>query len=204
MLRRTLTAPMFVITIGTSLSLLACKQDDAPLRDSVVAVTPPAHDFAAILASAKSSDYTYEDPARIAVSARDPTDITHPGVPEASAPTMTIAKAIRASTPTPLTEEVLAKIVSDRAYPDLGLRPGDNYVWRYRADPVAANWQVWVVSDNPSHMGKQLSRSAHDFTDGNHTQPRIVRARRTTAAAVVAFGACLEDPVCPSGHCGYQ
>lgn len=203
MLRKKLSAPTLVIAVWTSLSLLACKQDDTPVRDSIPVTTPPAHDFALILASAKSSDYTYETP-RIPVDASNPSDISNPGVPESSAPTMTIAKATRANTPTPLTEEVLAKIVSDRAYPDLGVLPGDNYVWRYRADSDSTKWEVWVVPDNPSHRAEPLSRSAEHFSDGDPTQPRIVRARRTAAGAVIAFAACLQDPVCPSGHCGFQ
>jgi len=168
--------------------------------------TVPLHDFAKILASAKSTqEYSYETPARGVVAAKNPDDIKHNGVTQGNAPTkLTIAKALRVSTPSPLVEEVLARIVSDRAYPELGILPGANYVWRYRKNPDPTTWQVYIIPDKPAPLEKLLTRGDSSFTDGDHTQPRIVRGEITKAALVgIVFGACLDDPACTSGHCGY-
>jgi hypothetical protein len=140
------------------------------------------------------------------VPARDPDAITHNGVGQGAVPTrFTIAKATRSPIPTPLTEEVLALIDSDKAYPELGILPGNNYLWRYRADADPTKWEVWLIPERAPQNAEPLTRYTERFSDGDHTQPRIVRAEKTRLAVVsIAFGTCLEDPVCPSGHCGYQ
>jgi hypothetical protein len=208
-----------LVVILVCLSPLACRGTDSRTRDSATATTTVSdsgqpqiggraitHDFAAILQSAQSSAYTYEASPRPPVAAKNPDDITHNGVAQGLAPTrFTIAKAMRSTTPTPLTEEVLAVIDSDRAYPELGILPALNYVWRYRADTDPTKWEVWLIPERAPRNAKQLTRSAERFTDGDHTEPRLVRAEKTRAAVVaIAFGACLEDPACQSGHCGYQ
>lgn len=214
-------APMTALRCSLKLAagfwLAACTGGDRASRDSAVTARDTTaasqsagkatqHDFAQIVKQAQSADYSYEATPRDPVPARNPTDITHNGVAQAAAPTtLTIAAATRSSTPTPLTEEVLARIDSDRAYPELGILPDANFIWRYRADPDPAKWEVWVIPQRAPGNAKLLVRSATDFSNGNHTQPRLVRAEKVLAAAVaIAFGTCLEDPVCPSGHCGYQ
>jgi hypothetical protein len=200
------------------LSPLACERTDPKPRDSgtIAAVSDTgrpvvgrrtfAHDFESIVKSAQPPAYTYEISPRTPVLAKNPDDITHNGVAQGLVPTtFTIAKATRSTTPTPLTEEVLAVIESDRAYAELGILPDKNYVWRYRADPDSTKWEVWVIPERVPRNAKQLTRSAERFTDGDHREPRLVRAEKSRGvASTIAFGACLEDPVCPSGHCGYQ
>jgi hypothetical protein len=168
---------------------------------------PVQHDFDKVVAEAQPPAYTYESSPRPPVNAKNPDDIKHNGVPQNAVPTrFTIAKATRTNPPTQLTEEVLALIDSDQAYAELGILPGNNYIWRYRADADKTKWEVWMVPQRAPQNAKPLTRSSEALSDGvDPTQPRIVRAEKTRLAVVsIAFGTCLEDPVCTSGHCGYQ
>jgi hypothetical protein len=211
------SALMRALIVGATVWSAACTGRDAVPGDSVAAGPArdsaslsggggPAggHDFAAIVDAAKSAEYTYEAVPRVPVTASVPDSIKHNGVAQGNAPTMVIAKATRKSTPTPLTELVLARVNSDKAYPELGILPHDNYIWRYRADPDSTKWEVWMIPEQAPRAAKRLTRTV-ELSGGHYTLPRIVRAEKTNVAVLsIAFGACVEDPACPSGHCGYQ
>lgn len=168
------------------------------------AAKPP--DQAAIVASAQS-DYDYESPERGADTADDPDDLENDGVEAGSAPTMTIARAtLKGSATGAPDSEVLARITSSAAYDKLGISAGVNYVWRDRRDPPKDDltWKMYVV---PADLTVKMEKWKRDgkkkaYTHGEPHQPRLVVASKDKAT--IAFGACLDDPVCGSGHCGYS
>jgi hypothetical protein len=207
-----------VIAATVSLWLAACSNDTQrnAAADSTKPVTvaaakgmaPPDKD--AILTSARN-DYDYETPERSPDDADNPNDITNGGVPAGQAPTMKISKATRKSPVSSPTEEVLARIVSDKPYAPLGIIAGTNYLWRDRNDPDHGKWKVYMIADDATTKPNKLKRSNAEYVKSDdsgphpHTQPRIARATKRKNARVdsFAFGVCLEDPVCGTGHCGY-
>jgi hypothetical protein len=126
-----------------------------------------------------------------------------PYVADESIPRMTIATAKLKSGITPPAHRIIARIRSARDYPKMGIDSGYNYVWRSSWDSAAAaTWVTKVVPRDTSTAMHLLTRDPRnqEFTHGmSAMEPRLVRIQVHSAA----IGACLDDPICPSGHCGY-
>lgn len=176
--------------VGASLSALqACTKS--------AEITRKKPDPADVFALAKS--YQFVDP-------QGPIDPVNPlppgtGVKDSDAPTkITIARAVPTATPAPTGKVILALVNSDKEYKPLGIEEGDNYIYRDETDPDSTKWETYMVpvkaGSNPKHMKRDKER----YSEGDHTQPRLVRV---LTKSLVAFGACLDDPACQSGHCGY-
>jgi hypothetical protein len=122
-------------------------------------------------------------------------------LPDAAAPVaFTIARAVPKSSPAPSGKVILALIKSDKPYPHLGIAAGDNYVWRDATNPDPSKWETYMVQLAPAANFKKLKRGSTHYSTGDPTQPRLVKA---VSRGFVAFGVCLDDPMCGSGHCGY-
>jgi hypothetical protein len=146
----------------------------------------------------KLYDYGLERPP---IAVRDAA-FKGPYVPDDSLPRMWIATAkLKGSTRPP--HRIIARIRSERAYPPMGIDSGYNYIWRNSWDSTAAErWVTKIVAGNTRTKQHRLRRDPrrHEYTHGRSPlEPRLVRIKVHS----VAIGACLDDPVCPSGHCGY-
>jgi hypothetical protein len=179
-----------LVAAGMTLALLACNGDEA-------ADTQTKPDPAEVAGLAKS--YTFVNP-------RGPVPPVNPlpsgtGVPDNEAPTaITIARAVPTVTPAPSGKVILALVHSDRPYKHLGIAAGDNYVWRDESNSKPKKWVTYMVPAGANSNPKQLKRGKKKYSDGEHSEPRLVR---TETRGRLAFGACLDDPACGSGHCGY-
>jgi hypothetical protein len=157
----------------------------------------------ALILSEANRDYDF-GPELPAVSRIDRT-FPGPTAPDSAAPTMTMAvMTLKAGVARP-PQRIIARITSDRDYPLMGIYEGVNFVWRNTWDSTAvaaATWENRVTSDNPGLPDHVLVRDArlNQFppTGTQHT-PSILKLSVNS----IAFEACLDDPVCPSGHCGY-
>lgn len=84
----------------------------------------------------------------------------------------------------------------------MGLQAGDNYIWRSSRDTAAAgSWVTRIVSGDSASTSYILRRdpSRTEYTHGDPFEPRLVRFILRSEA----LGACLDDPSCATGHCGY-
>jgi hypothetical protein len=127
-----------------------------------------------------------------------------PYVADDSLPRMWIATAtLKDSTHRPY-GRILARIRSARAYPKAGIDSGYNYVWRntWKADSMSAlSWETKIIPRDPLKKPYLLTRDPrkHEYTHGEAKEPRLVRVKVHS----MGFGACFDDPICPTGHCGY-
>jgi hypothetical protein len=140
-------------------------------------------------------------PERPALAITD-TAFPGPSTDGNSPPRMTIATLkLKPGHPKP-PRRLIARIKSDGDYPAMGIYAGMNFIRRNSWDPkAAASWVTEVVSLKPSTSPYQLHRDVrmHEYTSGDAAEPRLVQVTK----ASFAFAACLDDPMCGSGHCGY-
>jgi hypothetical protein len=126
-----------------------------------------------------------------------------PVVPDTTAvPRMTISTATLKPGVTPPPERILARIRSSGDFAPMGIHAGDNYIARSSSDSTSAAQSVtMVVSANLAASPYRLHRDARaiEYTHGDPREPRLVRI----TVHSFAIAACLSDPVCSSGHCGY-
>lgn len=126
-----------------------------------------------------------------------------PYMPDDSVPRMWIASAkLKANVQRPA-DRIIARIRSERSYPPMGIVAGYNYVWRNSwNERTASRWITRVIPTEKSGKEHQLVRDArnHEYTHGmSPREPRLVRIKVHS----MAVGLCLDDPICPTGHCGY-
>ena len=185
-----LTQKSFAIVPLVALLLIGCNNPEP--TPSQLAIRPQAQ-----------NDYDF-GPERPAI---DMTDSTFPGssVPDSAAPRMTASTMTLKTGHARSTRRLLARITSSRDYPPMGIYAGVNYVWRNTWDTTsvaAARWTNIITPDATGRPDKRLVRDARldrfPITLGLH-EPSVVRLRVNS----YAFEVCLDDPVCPSGHCGY-
>lgn len=154
----------------------------------------------AILEEARTLyDYGKERPP---VAVRD-TAFPGPYVSDDAIPRVWIATAsLKRNTRRPKTR-VIARIRSERSFAPLGLIAGYSYVWRNSWDTAAVErWTTRIIPDDRSAKPHDLVRDArkHEYTRGmSPLEPRLVRIKVHSTA----LGLCLDDPICPTGHCGY-
>ncbi len=140
-------------------------------------------------------------PERQPISGDDP-GFPGPVVPDGQIPRMTIATAtLKPNVPVPK-DRIIARIRSERAYPPLGISAGDNYIWRNSRDVSRAkDWVTLVAGGNSAALRHVLRRDGRHraYSHGDPAEPRLVLLHVHS----VALGACLDDPMCSTGHCGY-
>jgi hypothetical protein len=140
-------------------------------------------------------------PERTPLAIRD-TVFPGPSTAGDAAPSMTIATLNLKSGHGRPGHRLIARIKSSGDYADMGIRTGMNFIWRNSWDSTAAaTWVTKVVPVKPAAPEYILHRDArlHEYTSGDPAEPRLVRVTK----ASFSFAACLEDPMCGSGHCGY-
>jgi hypothetical protein len=131
-------------------------------------------------------------------------DPAFPGthVDDGTIPRMRIATArLKANTPQP-SARIIARITSEGDYAPMGIRAGDNYVWRNTwRNADSASWVTRIVPRDPSGRTHDLVRDyrKHEYTHERAEEPRLVLLQVRS----VGLGICLDDPVCGTGHCGY-
>jgi hypothetical protein len=138
---------------------------------------------------------------------RPPLRIRDPQFPGAvspgdAGPTMTISTMHLKPGRERGSHRLIARIKSEGDYPAMGIYTGMNYIWRSSWDTTgAAAWVTKVVSTKPSTPEHVLARDPrmHEYTTGDPAEPRLVHVTK----ASFAIAACLDDPMCGSGHCGY-
>jgi hypothetical protein len=126
------------------------------------------------------------------------------GVPSADAPTdFTIERAVPITSPAPEGKVILARVHSNKAYAHMGVADGYNYVWRDQRLPRPFKhwWKTYMVPEKGADP-KRLKRGKEEYSHGDSTEPRLV-VMSDRGTGLTAFGACLDDPNCGSGHCGY-
>ena len=87
--------------------------------------------------------------------------------------------------------KLIARIHSSRDYPPMGIRRGDNYLWR---DYLK---KKWITNDSTALPHGLSEHEALNRSEMKPHEPRLLRIRTNS----VAFVACLDD--CPSGHCSF-
>ena len=162
----------------------------------------PNRTTAALVGDAESR-YVY-GPERPQLATRD-SEFKGPYVQtEDSLPRMWISTALLKDSTHRPPERIIARIRSEGAYPRAGIDSGYNYVarstWR-RDSTAAATWTTIIVSHDITRKPYLLTRDTRnqEYTHGDPLEPRLVRVQVHS----VGFGACFDDPMCSSGHCGY-
>lgn len=126
-----------------------------------------------------------------------------PVVDDGTIPRMWIATATLKRGVTRPAHRIVARIRSTGAYPAMGIAQGDNYIWRSTWDTGRdSRATAMIVSVDSSSKPHQLLRDERkiEYSHGaDPAEPRLVLMKVHS----VALGACLEDRICPSGHCGY-
>ena len=96
---------------------------------------------------------------------------------------------------------LLARITSPSDYEPMGLVKGQNLVWRNTWDSTATGAVDVVTPMRPGRPDHVLTRdprlNRYPPTDAPH-RPRLIKL----SVRSFAFVACLDDPMCPTGHCG--
>lgn len=176
-----------------------------------VALGIPLH--VRVLNSAETQ-YNYSDTIT-RVAALPGAEIENTGIPEKEVPReFTIAKAsLKPGTIGDPDSEVLARIYADADYKPLHIHKGFNYVWRDKRAPDSTDrkFKTWIVPDVWYHSMRKLKRGAKEvpYSDlgSDHSIPHlvfIIKPFRPMAGNNVAFGLCIDDPVCGGNHCGYS
>jgi hypothetical protein len=129
-------------------------------------------------------------------------DFLGPIVDDGTIPRMTIATArLKPNAARPL-HRIIARITSQRAYPNMGIQRGYNYVWRSSwFDADSSGWKTLIIPrDSSTSRALVRDRRRQEYTHGRSPEePRLVILKVHS----VALGLCLDDPMCPTGHCGY-
>lgn len=105
---------------------------------------------------------------------------------------------------------IVARIDSDKAYPDLGIGHGTSYLLVLKA---GSSQQVTVVSMTPFRF-TPLTRAypPRPYSHGTPEEPRIVYSEFQSSPGptpkandMIAYAFCVEDGTCtPVNHCGYN
>ena len=135
------------------------------------------------------------------VTVKDP-EFRGPYVANDSLPRMWIATATLKKGVRRPPQRIIARIRSERPYPKAGIDSGYNYVVRSSWDAKEAkSWETKIVSADSRFDPYVLTRDRRmrEYTHGDAREPRLVRV----LVHSVGFGACFDDPICPTGHCGY-
>jgi hypothetical protein len=209
---RDATSPVAVVVLcGLLFVAWSCTASDTRQGDSpavtqrtaestgIMSATPDTSRASELRAAQELYDYGKE---RTPVTVND-REFKGPYVPDDSVPRMWIASAkLKANVKQPATR-IIARIRSERAYPPMGIVAGYNYVWRNSWEKrTASRWVTKILPDDKSVTEHQLLRDArkHEYTHGmSPIEPRLVRIKVHS----MGIGLCLDDPVCPTGHCGY-
>jgi hypothetical protein len=151
----------------------------------------------AILLEAASDYDTFEERQPVAIT--DPT-FSGPHTPGDAALNMTIATMRLKSGHAQPPQRLIARITSDADYPAMGIYSGMNFIRRSSWNTAdTTSWVTKVVPTKPSAPEYMLKRDTVELTHGAASEPRLVKI----TVASFAFAACLDDPRCGSGHCGY-
>lgn len=135
------------------------------------------------------------------VTVKDP-EFRGPYVANDSLPRMWIATATLKKGARRPPQRIIARIRSERPYPKAGIDSGYNYVVRSSWDAKEAkSWVTTIESGSGRLDAYTLTRDPRmrEYTHGDAREPRLVRV----LVHSVGFGACFDDPICPTGHCGY-
>lgn len=120
--------------------------------------------------------------------------LTGPSVADSNAPVMTIETMTRkrSAVPNPLLQ-MLARIESTGDYTPMGIRRGENFVWR---DVGGTNWVSAAGSSRPHRLVRHVNLDRRAMKPH---EPGLLKVAVNSTSFVV----CLDD--CPwTGHCGYQ
>jgi hypothetical protein len=145
--------------------------------------------------------YDFEAPGREPVRMTDP-DFSGPTVRDGQVPHVVIQTATLKPGKVRPEGRIIARIYSDSAYRNLGLQRGYNYVWRNSwNDADTATWVTKIIPQENAgeHVLTRDSRHLQYARDMPAKVPRLVILRVNSEALTI----CLDDPGCPTGHCGY-
>ncbi|NUO38942.1 MAG: hypothetical protein HOQ19_03520 [Gemmatimonadaceae bacterium] len=189
---------------AAAFSLQACNQsgnqNGSPATEKPPGDKKPTQ--AEVLELAKSYSFPNPTPPVAPIA-----NLPNPDMPEADAPTkITIARAVPITSPGPSGRVLMALVYSNKSVKRLGIEEGNNYIFRDSTSRDPKTFETYMVPADPGSSGdaKRLKRASEKFSDGDHTEPRLVKsAAKVMTRSMLAFGACLEDPGCTSGHCGY-
>jgi hypothetical protein len=152
-----------------------------------------------IVEAAKDYDVGPERPAT------PETDRTFPGptAPDSAAPTsITIASMTLKPGRPRGPRQLMARITSDKAYPLMGIVEGQNFIWRNTwdsTDVASVNTLTPAKAGAPDHvLTRDYRPNRYPAVDRPH-RPRLLKLTVNS----IAFVACLDDPGCGTGHCGF-
>lgn len=125
--------------------------------------------------------------------------------PDDDAPTMTIATLTLKPGRVRRSRRLLARITSNKDYAPMGIAKGQNLVWRDTWDSTAVAAAAWhsvltptTRPGRPDHVLVRDPRPNRYPPSVVPHQPRLIRLTIRSFAFVL----CLDDPMCPTGHCG--
>jgi hypothetical protein len=154
---------------------------------------------ASIFDAAKDYDV---GPERPAVEETDRA-FTGPTAPDTAAPTSISIATMTLKPGRPRgPRQLLARITSNKAYSLMGITEGQNFVWRSTWDSSAVasvNTLTPGKAGAPDHVLTRDSRPNRYLPVGTPHQPRLLKLLVNS----FAFVACLDDPGCGTGHCGF-
>jgi hypothetical protein len=169
-------------------------------RTGAVVATPLAGSVHQAVVREADVLYDYEN-EREAITVTDH-EFPGPIVDDGRIPRMTIATArLKPNVPRPL-HRIIARITSQGAYPNMGIQRGYNYVWRSSwLDEDVSGWKTLIIPrDSATSRALVRDRRREEYTHGRSpNEPRLVILQVHS----VGLGLCLDDPMCPTGHCGH-
>jgi hypothetical protein len=127
-----------------------------------------------------------------------------PTVSNDEAPTMTIATLkLKPGRPRGA-RRLLARITSDKDYAPMGIAKGQNFVWRNSWDSTAVAAATWVNTLTPARAGRPDHVLTRDPRLNRYPPVGVPHEPHLLKLTVrsIAFVACLDDPICGTGHCG--
>ena len=178
--------PRWMLGAAVCATMFGCKKDDT-VRIASVSVT-----HAQLVAEA-TANYDF-GPERQPV----PVDTTAVKGPGGTLPTITIATATQLPRPPRVPGHMfIARLTSSAAYSQMGLAPGENYVWRDSSAGAEGPYRTLIVPKDTAFPMMWLKRdySVASYAPGSPPEPRLVKS-------ALGYGAC--DLRCNPTHCAFQ
>ena len=182
--------PRWILGAAVCATMFACKKSgtgDGPARTATVRGT-----HAELVAEA-TANYAF-GPERQPV----PVDTTTIKAPGGTLPAITIATATqRTRAPRVPGHMFIARLTSSAAYSQMGLAPGENYVWRDSSAGAEGPYRTLIVPRDTAFPMMWLKRdySVASYAPGSPAEPRLVKS-------AFGYGAC--DLRCNPTHCAFQ
>lgn len=181
-------ASRVVLALLTCLAVQGCTKDKPAAMASASSTSSPATRAELLAEATGNTDY---GPERNAV----PVDTTRVNKPGGTLPTITVATATRRDTSGRLaSSHFIGRLTSSGAFPQLGLAPGINYLWRDTLGAPPERVRTLVVPADTTYAMYWLKHESEHIpiAMAPADMPRLVKS---------SMGYAICDTGCPPGHC---